>query len=157
MSKKRKMSKRKKNDGYLRAVVRKVNGQLVLDAPAAMAVIQAVGKHNCKNTLELNADRVEHFKRRLAERGMTAKQAVIVLLNIDDVHGGPLADVLMPGFNWQEIRNRGEVPFARGLAMRKYIQKVLGIFDKEAAKKLRGMTDVAVVVVDHGTAEVFAT
>lgn len=150
------MSKRKKRSDYPRAVVREVNEQLVLDDPDARAVIGAVGKHNCKNTLELNADRVEHFKRRLAERGMTAKQAVIVLLNVEDVHGGPLADVLMPGYNWQEIRDRGEVPFARGLAMRDGIQEALGTFDKEAAKKLRGMKDVAVVVVDHGVAEVFA-
>jgi len=150
------MSKRKKQeDDYPRAIVREVNGQLVLDDPDAMAMIQAVGKHNCQNTLKLNADRVVHFKRRLAERGMTADQAVIVLLNVDDVHGGPLADMLMPEFNWQEIRDRGEIPFARGLAMREGIQEALDIFDKEAAKKLRGMNDVAVVVVDHGVAEVF--
>ncbi|TSC69826.1 MAG: hypothetical protein G01um101470_953, partial [Parcubacteria group bacterium Gr01-1014_70] len=105
---------------------------------------------------ELNADRVAHFKRRLTERGMTADQAVIVLLNVDDVHGGPLADALMPGYNWQEIRDRGEIPFARGLAMREGIQRALGTFDKEAAEKLQGMTDVAVVIVDHGVAEVFA-
>lgn len=154
------MSRRKKESDYPRAVVREVDGKLVLDDPDddpdAVAVINAMGKHNCKNTLELNADRVAHFKNRLAERGMTADQAVIVLLKVDDVHGGPLADVLMPGYNWQEIRDRGEVPFARGLAMREGIQEVLGTFDKEAAKKLRGMKDVAVVVVDHGVAEVFA-
>ncbi|MDO8664899.1 MAG: hypothetical protein Q7K44_05170 [Candidatus Liptonbacteria bacterium] len=115
----------------------------------------AVEKYNCRNTLELNADRVDHFKRRLTERGMTAAQAVIVLLNVDDVHGGPLADILMPGHNWQEIRDRGEVPFARGLAMREGIQMALEIFDKEAATKLQGMTDVAVVVVDYGVAEIF--
>jgi hypothetical protein len=149
------MNKRKKMDDYPRAVVRKVNGRLVLDDPDAMAVINALGKHNCKNTLKINADRVEHFKQRLVEHGMTAKQAVIVLLNVDDVHGGPLAEVLMPGCNWQEIRDRGEVPFARGLAMRDGIQKVLGTFDKDAAKKLEGMTSTAVVVVDHGVAEVF--
>ena len=40
--------------------------------------------------------------------------------------------------------------------MRDGIQGALGTFDKEAAKKLKGMTDVAVVVVDHGVAEVFA-
>ena len=150
------MSKRKKKDDYPRAVVPEVDGQLVLDDPDAMAVIGAVSKHNCKNTLEINADRVEHFKRRLAERGMTPDQAVIVLLNVDDVHGGPLADVLMPGYNWQEFRDRGEVPFARGLAMREGIQEALGTFDKDAEAKLKGMTDVAVVVVDHGVAEVFA-
>src|SRR6185436_4774477 len=50
--------------------------------------------------------------------------AVVVLLNVDDVHGGPIADMLMPGHNWQEIRDRGEVPFARGLAMRSGIQNL---------------------------------
>lgn len=138
------------------AVVREVDGQLVLDDPVAVAVISAVEKHNCRNTLDLNADRVEHFKRRLTERGMTPDQAVIVLLNVDDVHGGPLADVLMPGHNWQEIRDKGEVPSARGLAMRDGIQEALGAFDKDAATKLQSMSDVAVVVVDHGVAEVFA-
>lgn len=138
------------------AVVREVNGQPVLDDPVAVAVIHAVEKHNCRNTLELNADRVEHFKRRLGELGMTPNQAVIVLLNVDDVHGGPLADALMPGYNWQEIRDNGEVPFARGLAMRDGIQEALGTFDKDAATKLQSMSDVAVVVVDHGVAEVFA-
>lgn len=138
------------------AVVREVDGQLVLDDPIAVAVIRVVEKHNCRNTLELNADRVKHFKRRLTERGMTPDQAVIVLLNVDDVHGGPLADALMPGHNWQEIRDKGEVPFARGLAMRDGIQKALGAFDKDAATKLQSISDVAVVVVDYGVAEVFA-
>lgn len=138
------------------AVVREVSGQLVLDDPEAVAVIDAVNRLNCKNTLELNADRVAHFKNRLVERGMTPDQAVIVLLNVDDVHGGPLADVLMPGQNWQEIRDKGEVPFARGLAMRDGIQEALGAFDKDAAKRLKKMTKVSVVVVDHGVAEVFS-
>ncbi len=138
------------------AVVRKDNGEIVLVDPEVIAVIGAVGKYNCKNTLEINSDRVDHFKQRLTERGMTADEAVIVLLNVDDVHGGPLADVLMPGHDWQEIRDRGEVPFARGLAVRNGIQQALGIFDEDAAMKLKGMTEVAVVVVDHGVAEVFA-
>lgn len=149
MSKKQKVSRP-------RATIREVDGHLVLDDPDALAVMRAVNKHNCLNTLRLNADRIEHFKRRLEERGMTASDAVIVLLNVDDAFGGPLADKLMPGFNWQEIRDRGEVPFARGLAGREGIQEAIGIFDKEAAEKLQAMTDVTVVVVDHGVAEVFA-
>jgi hypothetical protein len=138
------------------AVVYEKDGEMVLHDPDAVAVIRAVEKHNCKNTLEINSDRVEHFKQRLSDRGMTADQAVIVLLNADDVHGGPLADLLMPGTNWQEIRDRGEVPFARGLAMREGIQEVLESFDTDAAQKLHDMHEVAVVVVDHGVAEVFA-
>ena len=139
-----------------RAVVREVGGKLVLVDPDAVAVIKAVEKHNCKNTLELNTDRVAHFKQRLTERGMTAAEAVIVVIKVDDVHGGPLAEVLMPGNNWQEIRDRGEIPFARGLAMRDGIQGYLEHFDREAAAKLKNMTDIAVVVVDHGVAEVFS-
>lgn len=138
------------------AIVRKIDGQLVLDDPVALAIIQANGKQNCHNTFTLNADRVKHFKNRLAEKNMTAKDAVIVILNVDDIHGGPIADALMPGFNWQEIRNQGEVPFARGLAMREGIQEILRGFDEEAAKKLQEMSEVAVVVVDHGVAEIFA-
>jgi hypothetical protein len=137
------------------AIVRQVGGQLVLDDPMAVGVITAVGKHNCKATLEANADRVAHFKQRLSDRGMTAADAVIVLLNVDDPNGAVLADVLMPGHNWQEIRDRGEVPFARGLAMREGIQEALAALDPEAAAKLREMTEVAVLVLDHQVAEVF--
>lgn len=147
---------KKTQDEYPRAMVREVDGKLVLDDPDAAAVIRVMSKRNCRVTLELNADRVEYFKQRLADRGMTPDQAVIVLLNVDDVHGGPLAEVLMPGFDWQEIRDRGEVPFARGLAVREGIQEALSAFDTEAAAKLQDMIDVAVVVVDHGVAEVFS-
>jgi len=62
----------------------------------------------------------------------------------------------MPGFNWQEIRDRGEVPFARGLALRDGIQAIIETFDSEAATKLLKMNEVAVVVVDHGVAEIFS-
>lgn len=137
-------------------VVREVDGQLVLDDPEAVTVIRAINKGNCRNTLEMNADRIEYFKRRLSECGMTADQAVILILNVNDVYGGLLADIFMPGQNWQEIRDRGAVPFGRGLAVRDGIQKALSAFDKTAAMKLQSMTNVAVVVVDYGVAEVFA-
>jgi hypothetical protein len=143
-------------DNYPRATVHEVDGQIVLDDPDALAVIKAVEKHNCHSTLEMNFDRIEHFKNRLVARGMTAKDAVIVFVNVDDVHGGPIADALMPEMNWQEIRDRGEIPFARGLASREFMQEVLNTFDQEAGTKLQDMADVAIVVVDHGVAEVFS-
>lgn len=148
-----------KEDDYPRAVVHvhMVDGKLVSNDHDAVAMVRVAGKYNCGNTFRLNADRVAYFKQRLAERGMTADQAVIVLVNVDDVHGGPLAGALMPGHNWQEIRDLGIAPFARGLVAREGIQMLLGAFDQEAAGQLRTMKDdVAVVVVDHGVAEVFA-
>jgi hypothetical protein len=154
---KRKREKMFKENDYPQAVVREIDGKLVLENDsAAFGMICAINKQKCKNTLDLNVDRVAHFKNRLVERGMTANQAVIVILNVDDINGGQLADALMPGFNWQEIRDRGEVPFARGLAMRDGIEDALEAFDKDAAEKLKSMFDIAVVVVDYGVAEVFS-
>jgi hypothetical protein len=141
---------------YPMAVVREINGQLVLDDPQAVAIIGAISKANCRRTLDMNMDRVAHFKRRAIERNMVSAEVVIVILNVDDVHGGMLAEVLMPGTNWQEFRDRGQTPFARGLATREGIQEILETFDREAAAKLRTMADLAVVVVDFGVAEVFA-
>lgn len=144
------------------AVVREIDGQLVPEDPTAVAVIAVVEQHNrmsakqqCRATLDANRGRVEHFTVRIAERRMSPDEVVIVVIRVDDDHGGPLADALMPGTNWQEFRDRGEEPFARGLAGRDGIQEILTLFDPEAAAKLRE-TSVAVVVVDHGVAEVFA-
>jgi hypothetical protein len=138
-----------------RATIREIDGQLVLDDPDALAVFQAVGKHNCKGTFEMNKERVAHFVGRIEEKGLSPADIVIVILNVDDSHGGPIADMLMPGHDWQEFRDRGETPYARGLATREGIQGILGEFDKDAAEELAGIEGVAVVVVDHMVAEVF--
>ena len=141
------------------AVVREIDGQLVLDDPGALAIIRAVGKSNCKKTLYMgeNPDRVEHFANRMKERGETGEKVVIVIINVDDVHGGPVTEILMPGQGamWQDFRNRDEIPIARGLAMREGIQQVLDDIDPEAAKKLKTLVGFAVVVIDHGVAEVW--
>lgn len=120
----------------------------------AQAVTQTVGKYDCRKTLADNYDRVTYFKRRMLR---TSGGMVIVLLNVDDVHGGPIARTLMSTrYDWQSLRSRENVPYVRGLAVRDDIQKALDSFDKDAATKLQNIGDVAVVVVDHGVAEVFA-
>lgn len=139
-----------------RATVREIDGQIVLDDPDAVAMIRAVAKHNCRNTFDMNADRVTHFVRRIAERQLSPADVVIVLLNVDDRNGALIANGLMPVHDWQAYRDRGEIPFARGLAGRDGIQGVLELFDAEAAAKLRDAAGIAVVVVDHGVAEVFS-
>jgi len=143
------------NQDTPRATVRTVDGQLVLDDPDAVAVIRAVEKHNCRLTFEGQVDRVKHFVQRMKERGVSAADVVIVLINVDAPFGGTLAELLMPGFDWQAVRDQGQVPFARGLAGREGIEEALAVFDKDAAEKLKTMTTTAVVVVDHGVAEVF--
>lgn len=139
-----------------RATVREIDGQLVLADPDALAVIRAVHKHQCRAIARAQSERVAHFVGRMAAKGLTGKEVVIVLINADDRYGHELANVLMPTTDWQPFRDRGEVPFARGLARREGIESALALFDEHAANKLRAHDGIAVVVVDHGVAEVCA-
>jgi len=136
-------------------IVREVNGQLVLEDPVALGVIQAVEKFNCRNTFTQQEERVRHFANRVKERGLDPREVVIVLLNVDTPFGGALADALMPGHDWQQHRDKGEVPFARGLATRQGLLEALTLYDAESGRKLQEATGLAVLVADHGVTEVF--
>ncbi len=126
------------------ATFREVDGQLVLDDPEALGVIAAVEAHNrrlarkgCRRTLDLQVDRVQHFLERIAARNMEPSDVVIVLISVDDsAWTRDLADALMPDSDWQAIRNRGEVPFARGLAGRAGIVDALDFIDPGATDAL---------------------
>jgi hypothetical protein len=153
-------------DDYPQAVVREVDGHLVLEDPVALEVMQAVDDHNrgiakqnCRLTFDDQAERVAHFSRRIAERGESPKNVVIVLLNVDDKHGGVLADVLMPNNEaaWQVMRDQGMTPFARGLAQRPGIEGIVTAIDPEVGARLKALQGTAVVVMHHGVVEVFET
>ncbi len=137
------------------AYVTKVDGQTVLVDPIAYSVMTAIAKENCYNTLKLNADRIDYFKNRIVEKGLNPEEMAIVVINVDARHGARIAELLMPNFNWQEIRDKGEVPSARGLVYKNSMKEIINAFDTEAAKKISGGTGTIVIVVDHGVAEVF--
>lgn len=131
---------------------------VLIPGPSTQGFIKAVERHNCRLTFEHQAERVQHFKRRIAERGDSPNDVVIVLLNVNDPHGRVLADMTMPGQDamWQSMRDQGQVPFARGLATRQGITEAVMLIDDEIGEKLKAMKDKAVVVVvDHGVVEVF--
>lgn len=139
-----------------RATVREIDGRLVLDDPDALAMIRAVAKNNCKGTLAGHAERIAHFKERAVIRGVD--NFVIVLLNVDDRVGAQIAEMLMPdqGPMWQQLRETGQIPYARGLAGRDGLEELVTELDAETGAKLRGMAGkVAVVVFDHGVVEAF--
>lgn len=130
-------------------------GKHVLVDPTAYGAMQAISKHNCKRTVELQQDRVQYFRRRIEERGLGAQDVVILLINVDDAKGAVLADAAMPGHDWQAIRDQGQIPFARGLADREGVQEFVDLVDEDASAKLRELQGVALVVVDFDTVEVF--
>lgn len=145
------------------ATVREVDGQLVIDDPMALAMVRSIEKHNCRALFDLNRERVVHFVGRMQALKHNSKSYVIMLLNVDDPHGGPIADILMgpQPETWKAYRDKGEIPCARGLAMRDGIEELLTRFDRAAFEKLSaydgGDLDwPAVVVVDRGVAEIFS-
>lgn len=101
----------------------------VLYDPMAMAVARAVERHN--SLLGLRAgpghlghrDAIERFLRRALERMILPADTLIVVLNVDDPIGGALAEVLMPGHDWDAIRATGDVPYARGIVERAGFQR----------------------------------
>ncbi len=139
------------------AQVRMQDGELVLDDPTAVGVIAAIAKRNCRGVLTAQMDRVNHFKSRMNERGDSPADVMIILINVDDrAECKMMADALMPGMNWQPIRDRGETPYARGLCGRPGIQEVLEEVDATAARDLAGIAGIACVVMDHKTIAAFA-
>ena len=141
-----------------RATVEEIDGQLVLNDPDALEVIRAIGKHNCKSTLDDNEERIAHFVKRVEELGRTGEDTVIVILNVNDYYGKSFVEAVMPGQDaiWQDYRDKGMIPYARGLAERGGIQGMLEVIDKEAAAKLEIITEgIGIVVVDHEVAEVW--
>ena len=131
------------------------DGQLVLIDPAAVGVARAVAKANCSPLFAANQDRIAHFARRAVQLGLTAKDVVIVVANVDDPLGRIIADWTMPDYDWAPFRARGELPVARGLVLREGIELFL---DEEAKADLRQFDDakVATLVFDYGVCRVFA-
>lgn len=141
------------------AYITEVDGELVLVDPIACAVIEVIQNHNktlCKETLEQQKDRVRYFAKRVRDLRKNPSEVIITLLNVDDPQGGVVAEILMPGYNWQPYYDRGEIPFARGLAGRAGIQNILDEISPVEGQKLRDAELVnAVVVMDHGEIAVF--
>ena len=130
-------------------------GQLVMVDDTAAAVMGAVA---CHNLLASSRERVEHFARRITERGDDASEVVIAVLNVNDPHGAEIADMLMPGHDWQSIRDRGEIPVARGLASVALVDLAEAITkcSRAAFDAIDHTTHAAAVVVDGGQAIVTA-
>ena len=137
------------------ATIREVDEQIILDDPQALEFINAIKSHQCFETLKLHSERVVHFKKRVKELNRTPDDTVLTIANVDDEKGALFTQMLMPNIDWQVFRDRGEIPFSRGLAVREGVQDFLDTVDPKVADKLRSWKGLAVVIVDHDTFEIF--
>ena len=140
-------------------IVKEINGQIVLEDPAALGMIEAIEAHNKSlivNSYELNAERIEYFKNRIEEKDLSIDEYVVIVANVDDPNGGAIADMLMPGYDWQAIRDLGQVPFARGLTTKAFMIHALEYINPAAAEQLKEITNRKIaVVVDYKTAAIY--
>lgn len=99
-----------------------------------------------------------HFARRAIERGDPPGRVAIAVLEVDDPLGRAVADLLMPGFDWQAIRDRGEAPIGYGLAGREGLQNLVDAYDPRLGVAVREAPagHLPVVIVAGGTVAVSA-
>ena len=106
---------------------------------------------------QLNKERLEHMAFRAINKGMTNDEFVAVCIDVDDPDWTEVVDLLMPNHNWQEIRDRGEKPVARGTAM-SVISEYLGEVVPDIKPALIGHLHTGVVraiVMADGGASVY--
>lgn len=137
------------------AYVKIVDGVTVLIDPVGYALIQAVNKSNCEITYLSEIEKIQHFKNRITEKQLDPNSVVITIINVDSPYGPEITEALMPGYDWQQYRDKGEIPFARGLAMKEGMIEMIAFFDKEASEKITLMKEIPVVVIDYGVVEIF--
>lgn len=125
------------------------SGQVVLDPEKSATDEQIARSQSAMDFFQANAERIRHYKQRVEDLGRTGQDTVITLINVDDPIGRVLADILMPGHDWQTYRDAGEIPVARGLASKSGIPEFLeGVGYGVAASELLGTNDLRVVVLD---------
>jgi hypothetical protein len=126
-----------------------------MDNSTIAGVMLAVDAYNMQPVLNEQADRVLHFARRAAELGYGGHEVCIVLLNADCPAAAPLANELMPGENWQQYRDAGALPFARGLAGRPFVQAYLELVNPAAAEVFKAKEGLPVLLMHNGRAAVY--
>lgn len=107
-----------------------------------------------------NRERLEQMAWRALQRGLTPEQFVTVCIDVDDPSWTEIVDLLMPGYNWQEYRDRGEKPVARGTAMASindYLRTVVPGIETALTGPLLDGTVRAIVMAYGGVSVYFIT
>jgi hypothetical protein len=70
-------------------------------------------------------------------RGMTPREFMIVCIHVDDLNWTDLVEVLMPNSDWQQFRDRGEMPLATGIFWRPALDYLMTRLPDTVAEALR--------------------
>jgi len=145
-------------------VVEMVDGTPVLHDPAARgvaAVLDAANarraEQNCLSFVTQEQEALLRFVRRAEERG-DGDQLVITLINVDDSDlTSTIADVLMPGADWDVQRKAGLLPIARGLAARAFFAHLAQVMQHEVLATALTTMALPIIVMSDNTVLCFDT
>jgi hypothetical protein len=105
----------------------------------------------CLDFFALNAERIRHFSERIEALGRSGADTIITLIDVDDPtgNGAVLAELLMPGHDWQQYRDKGVPAVARGLADKEPFPDILARLGYDVAARELASTDELRVLVLH--------
>lgn len=138
-----------------------LHGIPVLNDPTALGVVQAIDHYNKKIDQENlqrvrkgQAERIQYFLSRMDARGDDSQDMMVVIFGCDDPVGREFAEVTMPGQEktWQNMRDEGQRPYARGLYRRAVVTEGLGLVYPEVAAQLAAYKGRVGVIVDFNSA-----
>lgn len=124
------------------------NGQLVLEDPQAEAVFGAIERLNFFQ-LQPKADMLRLLDR-AAVKSIGLEPHCVIVIDVDHGNWRWLVDMLMPGYNWDAHRKRGETPVARGAVpvdlIRRPIETLSGALPAEAFVAVFGVGGISVLL-----------
>ena len=109
------------------------------------------------NLFELNAVRLAQLAYKALIKGMKPDEFAVICIDVDDPTWTDEVSILMPGHDWQQYRDRGEKPVARGNVSAefcRYIGKVVpgiakGMFEEVSRECIH------VIVLGSGGASLY--
>lgn len=111
------------------ATVREVDGQLVLEDPVGFAIMTSIERLNLYNS---DPESVKRLEARAVEKSKSNESFGVVIIDVDVATWTDLVEALMPNYDWQQFRDRGEKPIARGVVPRGLLMEMLGIVNEKA-------------------------
>lgn len=142
-------------------IKRDKNGDFVLYDDAALGAYQAISNvnkkrafFNSKNAIYELSSFVKEKIATIQERGTVDSQC-IVLIDVDDNMGSQLADVLMPGYDWDQYRVQNQRPVARGIVSMAFIEEIMRTLEGhvlDCREVSKGEGDVGVFTLFYDSA-----
>jgi len=109
------------------------------------------------NLFELNVVRLAQLAYKGLNRGMKPDEFAVICIDVDDPTWTDEVEVLMPGHDWQQYRDHGEKPIARGNVSAefcRYIGRIVPGISKELLKDV-SRDRIQVIVLGSGGASLY--